>query len=78
MEKKWYVIYTKPYHEKKVVELLIKKKIENYCPFHPPGRKRHGFKKGSKPLLSSYVFVKVDEHQHGELLGMKSVINLSY
>ena len=33
-EKKWYAVYTRPKWEKKVAELLSRKRIENYCPLN--------------------------------------------
>jgi transcription antitermination factor NusG len=79
MELKWHAIYTKPRFEKKVIESLTKKKIENYCPFYTTCSKWYWFKKSFRePLLSSYIFVRVNERQYKELLCIKGVINLAY
>ena len=32
--KKWYAVYTRPRWEKKVAEILTRRKIENYCPIN--------------------------------------------
>ena len=32
--KKWFVVHTKPRFEKRVTEILTRKKIENYCPIN--------------------------------------------
>ena len=34
MEKQWYAVYTRPGVEKKVCEILTRKKIENYFPLN--------------------------------------------
>ena len=55
-------MYTKPKWEKKVAELLTRKKIENYCPLNKVVRQWHDRKKViMEPLFTSYVFVKLSE-----------------
>jgi len=59
-EKKWYAVYTKPNWEKKISELLNKKKLENYCPLNKVVRKWSDRRKiVMEPLFKSYVFVRV-------------------
>jgi transcription antitermination factor NusG len=79
MEKNWYAVYTKPKCENKVVEILTKKKIENYCPMnmvrkHGPVRKKIIF----EPLFTSYVFVRTEENQQTELKNVNGIINMVY
>lgn len=57
----WYLIYTKPKHEKKVVEQLAKFEIENFLPTTKSVRKWCDRKKViTAPLFPSYVFVKLN------------------
>jgi transcription antitermination factor NusG len=79
MEQKWFAVYTKPRWEKKVAETLSKRNIENYCPLNMVVRQWSDRKKTVyEPLLTSYVFVRVEEKQHSELKQMSGVINLVY
>ncbi len=57
---KWYAIYTNPRAEKLVHERLVESGIETYLPLQKTYRQWSDRKKLiEKPLLSSYVFVKV-------------------
>jgi transcriptional antiterminator RfaH len=57
---KWYAIYTHPRAEKLVNERLIEIGVETYVPLQKTYRQWTDRKKLiEKPLLSSYVFVKV-------------------
>jgi len=57
---KWYAIYTNPRAEKLVYNRLIETGIETYLPIQKTYRQWSDRKKlVEKPLLSSYVFVKV-------------------
>jgi len=63
--KNWYAVYTRPKWEKKVAELLSRKRIENYCPLHKSIKQWSDRKKTIfEPLFNSYVFVHVDETDH--------------
>jgi transcription elongation factor/antiterminator RfaH len=56
----WYLIYTKPRHEKKVAEQLSKLEIESFLPATKTERKWCDRKKVvTSPLFPSYVFVKL-------------------
>lgn len=58
----WYAIYTKPRNEKKVAENLQSLGVEAYCPTISVVKQWSDRKKTIiQPLLSSYVFVKLDE-----------------
>jgi transcriptional antiterminator RfaH len=58
----WYVIYTKPRHEKKVASYLDELNIQHFLPTLRtlriwPGKKKYM----TLPLFPSYVFVKLDD-----------------
>ena len=58
----WYVLYTKPRNEKKVAEALEKIGINTYCPLVKVVKQWSDRKKKVLlPLISSYVFVKLEE-----------------
>jgi transcriptional antiterminator RfaH len=59
-EEKWYAIYTRPRAEKLVYQRLIEEHIETFLPLQKTYRMWSDRKKlVEKPLLSSYLFVKV-------------------
>jgi transcription antitermination factor NusG len=77
--KKWYAVYTRTRWEKKVSELLTKKKIENYCPMNNVLRQWADRKKiVAEPFFSCYVFVRVDESQLLEIKQTDGIINMVY
>lgn len=79
MEKKWYAVYTKPRWEKKVAELLTKRKLENYCPLNKVVRQWADRKKTvQEPLFSSYVFVHVAETEHLAVKQTDGILNFVY
>ncbi len=79
MEIKWHVVYTKPNCEKKITEILTRKKIENYCPLNRVSRSgTQSNKVYQVPLFSSYVFVKVSKLQYQQLRQVEGIINLLY
>lgn len=79
MNRSWYAVYTKPQSEKKVVALLSKKKIENFCPHKRMivgyGNKR---KMVYEPLFPTFVFVLISDFQMFEVLKTNDVINFVY
>ncbi len=57
---KWYAVYTHPRAEKRINSLLIEKGVETFFPLMKTYRQWSDRKKLiEKPLLSSYIFVKV-------------------
>ncbi len=79
MKMKWYAVYTKPRCERKVAEILSRKKIENYCPLNRIERYWSGSKKFiEEPLFSNYLFVRGIEMQHTQLKKIHGVVNLVY
>jgi transcription antitermination factor NusG len=77
--KKWYVVYTKPRCEKKVTELLSRKKIEHFCPLNKVQRQWNDRKKVvDEPLFTSFVFVHIDETEKVPVRLTDGVINFAY
>lgn len=77
--KKWYVVYTKPRWEKKVTELLSRKKIEHFCPLNKVQRQWNDRKKVvDEPLFTSFVFVHIDETEQVAVRLTDGVINFLY
>ena len=79
MQKKWYLVYTKPKCEKKVSALLTKRKIENFCPQNQKQIKHlRKSKLVNEPLFNSYVFVRVEEEKLSVVKSIESVLNLVF
>lgn len=79
LEKKWYAVYTKPRWEKKVAELLTKRRVENFCPLNKVVRQWADRKKTIlEPLFTSYVFVHASEQEHLTIKQTDGIINLVY
>ena len=75
MNKKWFVVYTKPKQELYVAEWLTTMRITNYCPtiiFNKQYSDRK--KKVNKPLLSSYVMVHLEENQREIVFSCTGII----
>lgn len=75
----WYALYTKPRNEKKVAQKLEAMGIEVFCPLVTSivqwsDRK----KKVQKPLLNSYVFVKIEEESKKNVLEVSGVVRFVY
>src|SRR5438552_1791491 len=78
-EKKWYAVYTRPRWEKKVSELLTRKKIENFCPLNKVVRQWADRKKTIyEPLFSCYVFVHSNEAEHLSIKKTDGLLNFVY
>jgi len=75
-EKKWFILYTRSGQEKRVSNLLTRKKIENYFPINRQITSRK--KVLMEPLFSSYVFVKIEECYLVNLRTIEGVINFAY
>jgi len=79
LTKKWYVVYTRPRWEKKVADLLFRKKIEYYCPLNKVYKQWSDRKKlVAEPLFTSYVFVRIDESEQLTVRLTDGVINFVY
>jgi transcription antitermination factor NusG len=79
IEAKWFAVYTRPRWEKKVAELLAKRKIEHYCPLNRVQRQWSDRKKlVYEPLFTSYVFVNLTDKEHAIVLQTPGIINFVY
>lgn len=76
---KWFAVYTRPKWEKKVTELLEKKKIKCYCPVSK-SYKEWGDKRRvvTDPLFNSYVFVYLAEKDHDKVIQTRGIVNFFY
>ena len=77
--KKWFAVYTKPRFEKRVTEILNRKKIENYCPINKVVRQWSDRKKlVSEPLFPYFVFIRITECELISLKEIDGVVNFVY
>lgn len=75
MGKKWFVVYTRPQQELKVAEQLTAMGIINYCPTITLVKQYSDRKKKvSKPLLSSYVMVELEENQRQKVFACNGIV----
>ena len=66
--KNWYVLYTKPRHEKKVAERLRGAGYTVYCPLQKVVRKwSDRTKVVEEPLFKGYVFIEIEDHKRDEV-----------
>jgi len=66
--KNWYVLYTKPRHEKKVAERLTSAGYTVYCPLQKVVRKwSDRTKVVEEPLFKGYVFIQIEDHKRDEV-----------
>ncbi|HDN58843.1 MAG: antitermination protein NusG [Candidatus Neomarinimicrobiota bacterium] len=74
-QSRWYAIYTKPRHEKKVFDSLNQKKIEAFLPLK---KEYHQWSDRTKlveePLIRSYIFVHIPLKRSLEVLETYGVI----
>jgi len=79
LEKKWFVLYTKPRWEKKIDATLIRKGVESWCPLQKIEKQWSDRKKIIEdPLFKSYVFVHIDELEKTNVLMTDGVLNFVY
>ena len=73
--KKWFVLYTKPHQELKVVQQLKEIGISSYCPtvklIKQYSDRR---KKVQKPLISSYVMVFIEERKRNAVFSVFGIV----
>jgi transcriptional antiterminator RfaH len=71
----WYAVYTKYYHEKKVLKQLQQMEIEAYLPLQTTIRQwKDRKKKLSLPLFSCYIFVNITERKYYNVLNIPGVV----
>jgi transcription antitermination factor NusG len=72
---KWYAVYTRHCHEKKVFEQLQQMEIEAYLPLLTTIRQwKDRKKKVSLPLFSCYVFVNITDKKYYDVLNIPGVV----
>jgi transcription antitermination factor NusG len=77
--KHWYAVYTRPRWEKKVADLLTKKKVDNYCPLNRVVRQWADRKKTVfEPLFTSYVFVNALPEEYLAIKQTDGILNFVY
>lgn len=75
----WYVLYTKPRNEKKVAENLQKLGFTVYCPLVEVVKQWSDRKKKvQEPLLTSYVFIQLEEQQRNLVFQVAGVVRYLY
>lgn len=75
----WYVLHTKPRHEKKVEKDLLGIGIDAYCPKRTEYRVWSDRKKKiEKPLLPSMVLVRIDEKELNNVFYSNSVLRYMF
>ncbi len=75
----WYVLHTKPRHEKKVEKDLSDIGINAYCPTRTEYRVWSDRKKKiEKPVLSSMVLVRIGEKELNKVFYSKSVLRYMF
>lgn len=74
--KKWYVVYTRPKFEKKVLQETTLQHIECYLPVKQELRQwSDRVKRLQSPMFPNYLFVKIDIHDKVKVLRMDGVIH---
>lgn len=75
----WFAIYTRPKNEKKVTNSLAKMGIEVYCPMVTQMKQWSDRKKKvESPLISSYVFVNLEEKERNTVFEVHGIVRYLY
>lgn len=75
MEKKWFVVYTRPRQELKVTKQLSAMGIKNYCPTITLVKQYSDRKKKViKPLIYSYVMVHLEEKEREKVFSCYGIV----
>ena len=75
----WFAIYTRPKNEKKVAEQLFKLGIDVYCPMVSQIKQWSDRKKKvESPLISSYVFVNLEEKERNKVFEVPGIVRYLY
>ncbi len=76
-EKNWYAIFTKPRAEKKVLQRMLESEIDAFLPLIKTVRQWSDRKKTVEiPLISSYVFVNLEENELYKTLPIPGTVNV--
>jgi transcription antitermination factor NusG len=75
---RWYAAYTKPHHEKRIVECLTLRKVELFCPVHRSSRRWNNGCRVTieRPLFPGYVFVRIPLRERIKVLDLSSVVSI--
>jgi transcription antitermination factor NusG len=74
-EYKWYVIYTRPHHEKRLNDAVTRLWVETYLPLNKTFRTWSDRKKMIEtPLFPNYLFVRASCREYVKILEHQSVI----
>ena len=76
--KSWYIVYTFSGQEKKVTDILSRKKFESYCPLNNIAQPGHWKRISYEALFNSYCFVRISESQIPVLKQTNGVISFVY
>lgn len=77
--KNWYVLYTKPRHEKKVAERLTGAGYTVYCPLQKVVRKwSDRTKVVEEPLFKGYVFIQIEDYKRDEVFTYPGTVRYLY
>ena len=72
---KWFVLYTRPQYEIKVAEALQGLGIRAYCPVYTQLKQYSDRKKKvEKPLLKSYVLVRIADQDREQVFAIPGVV----
>ena len=73
--KNWYVLYTKPRHEKKVAGRLTGAGYHVYCPLQKVVRKwSDRTKVVEEPLFKGYVFVQIEDRKRDDVFAYPGTV----
>lgn len=71
----WYVLYTKPRHEKKVADRLTAAGYTVYCPLHKVRRQwSDRVKVVEEPLFRGYVFISIEDEKREEVFSYPGTV----
>jgi transcription antitermination factor NusG len=77
LEKRWYVTYTCPNHEKRVAEQLSRNSVEQFLPLYESVRRWKDRRVQLQlPLFPSYVFVRIELRNQLRVLQIPGVVRL--
>jgi transcription antitermination factor NusG len=79
LENSWYVVYTKPRSEKKVLGRLQEAEFEAYCPLQKVKKIWTDRKKWiEEPIFKSYCFVRIKHNQFQDIREIQGIVNFVY
>jgi len=77
MNQRWFAVYTRSRHEKKVASLLEEKNIEVFLPLRKVLRRWKDRRKEIQlPLFSGYVFVRIGLQQRISILRTPGIVSI--